>query len=176
MSDSATVFGVVVFVIVVLTVVFCVWKTHKRVFDHIERKQDRRNDAQESREQRYHERDMARLKRQHEREDHEHHISQRTSAHTQPHNEHHETQAKADARHAEIVDLLKGHHAAPHREESVFHPSAGVGHAPSPHPTVWGSVHASQVAPHHSFTHGATFSGHAIEIPGSRRVVASWHH
>ncbi len=66
-------------------------------------------------------------------------------------------------------------HSTPHPATpavSVFNPFGGAGHATSHQATtVYGSAHPS---PHHSYTNGVTY-GHATEIPGSRRVVASWH-
>jgi hypothetical protein len=156
MIDSGTIVGVVAFVVIFVTAACIFEKTHKRCFGYIDKKnehsllkQEYMTNAQDHKEQRDHDRFIAQQKRQHEREDHEHERSQRTSARTQPHNEHHEagTQAKADERHAELIEAIKSHHGAPHRESSVFgatHPS----HATAAHSS--GSFFGGHETPHYA--------------------------
>lgn len=160
MGEAETIIGVVAFVVIFVTVSFCWVRTHKRVFTHIDKRnehallnEEHMADAHERKEQRNHERDTAKQKRIWDREDHEHERSQRTSARTQPHNEHHKSsEDNAAARHSELLDLFKNHHAAP-----VVHESGafGFGHIPAqartvyeapPHETVFGSIRPSHAS------------------------------
>ena len=170
MGEAETIIGVVAFVVIFVTVSYCWVVSHESCFNHIEKgrqhalsNQEHMADAHEHKEQRNHERDLARQKRAWDREDHEHERSQRTSARTQPQNEHHDALTRESVRqHKRDQD----HHAAP-----VVHESGafGFGHTPhaasvvhqsSPIPTLipffqgHGSVHSSHAsAPHPSVTH-----------------------
>lgn len=188
MGEAETIIGVVAFVVIFVTVSYCWVRTHESCFKNIENgrqhalsNQEHMADAHEHKEQRNHERDLARQKRAWDREDHEHERSKRTSARTQPQNEHHDAVTHESVRqHKRDQD----HHAAPVVHESgafgfghtphaasVVHESGGFSHIPaqartvygaSPHPTVFGSIHPSHTSAPHQVPHNAATWGHPI--------------
>ena len=179
MSDATQIIGVVSAVIIVCGFLLCFVRTHKGFLHHVDKRnehallrQDQRDEATERREQRTHDRDIARSKRAMQMAEHEREMAHRTSAHTAPaHTGSYDTihrEDKAAERHNELIDLNTHHGArdekhaptAPHNSyvsgHSSWHPVPGVHHSfhiPSPHPTIQaGSIHSS----HASVTHGGS--------------------
>lgn len=186
MSDASTIIGVVAFVVIFVTAACIFERTHKRCFAHIDQrnehallKQDHRDEATERREQRDHERDIARSKRASQIKEHEREMAHMTSAHTaSAHTDSHDTnhreaQERASERHTELLEAIKSRRAhETHGPSSATHNSASSvsgshihnSHS-SPAPTlIFPSYrpvsHVS--APHHSAPH---------QLPSFQRIT-----